>query len=132
MTEKDGQVQGFGGPAAVGRTTQTTGKPEVLRARDIIPGSPAPILELQLTPTSKPKSQNWCGDIPQFDLAEDIMAEQRRLTAGRRTRPGNSSRQRAEPEPEAPTQNREGPGWDPIVADIVARDIERLCAPIFY
>ena len=75
--------------------------------------------------------------IPQFDLGEKILAEQRRLTATRRRAPGA-----IEIEPGTPAErehalhrisSHEGPTREQllqlqrIVADIVARDIERLC-----
>jgi hypothetical protein len=59
------------------------------------------------------------AQIPQFDLARQIMAEQRRVTAARRKRPGPA----AIPGPEPVT----GPSPGSVLAQIVARDIERLC-----
>jgi len=77
-------------------------------------------------------------EIPTYDLAENILAEQRRVAARRRRRPG-----KAEDEPVAPlvassvttgpqTFISEASSRDPlelqqVVAEIVARDIERLC-----
>jgi hypothetical protein len=64
-------------------------------------------------------------EIPHFDLAEEIMAEQRKITAIRRKAPGKKTEaQRSEPQvqptPELPEQEK-------IIAEIVTRDIERLC-----
>ena len=115
----------------------------MLRAKDIIPGSPV-----------KKNSSDGASraDIPQFDLAEDIMAEQRRLIAGRRKGPGGP----ACPSPPVPRPfsvavppeagllrrmnlpltgvmddgRWTSAAWDHVIADIVARDIERLCAPL--
>ncbi len=74
------------------------------------------------------------AEIPKYDLAEHILAEQRRVASRRRRGPGQSQ--------EAPAAPREEPaarvaGLEPspqdlaelqrIVAETVARDIARLC-----
>ncbi len=107
-------------------------KPDILRARDIIPGSDNPA----------PKAEGVSNtDIPRFDLAEDIMAEFRKQAAGRRKRPGTLQPADISPIPRpAPDlktvghpQSKYGfsngfsTASDPIIANIVARDIERLC-----
>ena len=69
-------------------------------------------------------------DIPKFDLAEQILAEQRKLSSVRRKGPGKRSKapipkeiypvaRIVEPLPMLPEQER-------IIAEIVARDIEHL------
>ncbi len=92
---------------------------DVLRAKDIIPGA------------RRSQIENEGGsDIPQFDLAEDIMAEQRRLIAAHRKGPSSVvtlptpvvSRWTMDERRETPLTE-----WDPVIADIVAKDIERLC-----
>lgn len=72
-------------------------------------------------------------DIPKFDLAEEIMAEQRKITAVRRKGPGKKA------ETEEVQLQSDLAGYsinqptaltleeDKIIAEIVARDIERLC-----
>jgi hypothetical protein len=108
-------------------------RPDVLRAKDIIPGA---------RPTGKVES-NGAVDIPQFDLAQDIMAEHRRLIASRRRSPssiiervpGIENRESSLPPKgrvEASVEHRVPSieftsQWDPIIADIVTRDIEQLC-----
>jgi len=74
------------------------------------------------------------GEVPAYDLAENILAEQRRAAGRRRRGPS-----RTEPEPAAvlarpgakvsvPDLASQGlPELRRIVAEIVARDIERLC-----
>ncbi len=70
--------------------------------------------------------------IPKFDLAEQIMAEQRKSTSVRRKGPAKRAR--------SPKQRREvdlvghaigaqpvSLGQDQVIADIVARDIDMLC-----
>ena len=93
---------------------------DVLRAKDIIPGSP----------TNDPADGSNKPDIPQFDLAEDIMAEHRRLTASRRKGPGGKAQYAVTPVMPSQAESYfspSAPKWDPIIADIVARDIARLC-----
>ena len=84
-------------------------------------------------PTARPLSRDGAG-IPIYDLAENILAEQRRAAGRRRRGPG-----RAEEEPVAVSGDASvsvsAPDWAPgdlpelqrLVAEIVARDIERLC-----
>ncbi len=78
-------------------------------------------------------------EIPTFDLAEHILAEHRRTAAQRRKAPGQTL---AEPKPKAASKHApvrahvveppSPPSQDmlelhQVVAEIVARDIERLC-----
>ena len=123
---------------------------DILRARDIISlhkqktrqksepqktgedateSADAPEISTQKAETLREKPQ-----IPKFDLAEEIMAEQRKITATKRKAPGKKIQaQKAQPqaepvgyttiEPPAPTLSEQ----DRIIAEIVARDIERLC-----
>ena len=71
-------------------------------------------------------------EIPRFDLAEEIMAEQRKITAIKRKAPGKKSKaEKAEPEAEPVGHIIEQPppalpDQDRIIAEIVAKDIERL------
>ena len=73
------------------------------------------------------------GEIPKFDLAEDIMAEQRKVTAIKRKAPNKKNEfQSQEPEVESTSYTIEQPApalseQDKIITEIVARDIERLC-----
>jgi hypothetical protein len=80
-------------------------------------------------------------EIPSFDLAGEIMAEQRRITAIRRRAPGGKTDvQRLKPEVQpvehiieepksALSESRKGylTEQEKIIAEIVARDIEWLC-----
>jgi len=103
-------------------------RPDILRAKDIIPGA--------ANPASKGDGVSNT-DIPRFDLAEDIMAEHRRLTAGRRKSPAGPAPVNLTPPPrlaQKPVVLRsygfsEGINAvsDPIIAGIVTRDIEQLC-----
>jgi hypothetical protein len=74
-------------------------------------------------------------EIPRFDLAESILAEQRRVTARRRRRreprqaqPEVLERENAAPQTAMPVPSPEElRELQQIVAEIVARDIERIC-----
>jgi hypothetical protein len=99
-------------------------KGDVLRARDIIPG------DGKNNPTPLPKEDKH--DIPQFDLAGDIMAEQRRLIAAKIKGPGKKiETEITQPRPaaarvvEQPLQVNE---QDNLLKEIVRRDIEKLIA----
>jgi UDP-N-acetylenolpyruvoylglucosamine reductase len=96
---------------------------DVLRAENI------------LSPYNKEKSSEQdlpATEIPKFDLAEQIMAEQRKVTAIRRKAPGKKTKTSdSQPRTQstgctfkqpAPTSLEKGI----IIADIVARDIEQL------
>ena len=70
--------------------------------------------------------------IPKFDLAEQIMAEQRKSASVRRKGPVKRVRPPMQPRKIEPISHaiRLQPvslGQEHVVAEIVARDIERLC-----
>jgi hypothetical protein len=91
----------------------------VLRAKDIIPGE---ALHRSETPDA--------GEIPRFNLADDIMAEHRKITAIRRKGPDAKGDMVPEEAPAAVrnhTVQDAGVERDEIIAEIVARDIEQLC-----
>lgn len=105
-------------------------KKDVLRARDIIPGGTK-----RDRPDSPPlpAAEQKQIEVPSFDLAEEIMANQRKITTIKRKAPGKKTtvekvRPQAErlgytiepPMPASPEEDR-------IIAEIVARDIDRLC-----
>ena len=99
-------------------------KGRILRAKDIIPGT-------GYQDTRESGSQDF--DIPQFNLANDIMSVQRRQNTIRRKGP-----EIAEYTEKKAEQKTKKTGWrlaggietqrDMIIAEIVARDIERFCA----
>ena len=123
----------------------------VLRAKDIIPPYDGEVTKAQdvqragqkrsaedaASEAGKPGQDQ--SAIPKFDLAEEIMAEQRKSTARRRKRPTISAREapsRIEAisrQPQAkPVSSAIGPPsptlseQEQIIAEIVARDIEKL------
>lgn len=123
-------------------------KADVLRAHDIIPatnkrtkGRPASRgpdkqkadpKDPTKTTAESANTQQTKNEIPQFDLAEEIMAEQRKVTAVKRKAPDKKPK----PPSQQPKTGRSGHTIEPpqaspsyesqIVAEIVARDIENL------
>ena len=97
---------------------------DVLRAKDIIPSRQS---------DAAVKTEGKAAAIPKFDLAEDIMAQQRKVAAMKRKAPSP----RIETKEEKPRIESAGhgierlvpelPERDKIIAEIVARDIEKLC-----
>ncbi|MCX5634930.1 MAG: hypothetical protein NTW55_03685 [Planctomycetota bacterium] len=105
-------------------------KADVLRAKDILPPyrDKPPQKDAATNPSEK-------MEIPKFDLAEEIMAEHRKVTAVKRKSPG----QKTEPKVQKPVgvaaRHTILPGQISsrqmqIISEIVARDIERLCKSI--
>jgi hypothetical protein len=97
-------------------------KSEVLRAQDIIPST-----EL------KAEKGNSANDgIPRFDLATEIMAQQRKLTSSRRKRPENQIPPTKEESPvKTPAASAKAPALRTcvhasVIAEIVRQDIQRM------
>ena len=72
------------------------------------------------------------SEIPKFDLAEQIMAEHRKITAIRRKGPAKKTKILKKPHPAESIAVNIKPGPvvsqpSQIIAEIVARDIENLC-----
>jgi len=132
-------------PATQNSTRETTQSAEAAEISTNEDTSPIPIEEIpakETTPLPKVVGINKKeetetlrekGEIPSFDLAEEIMAKQRKVTAIKRKGPGRKNEaQKLKPEtqpvehiieqskPVLPEQER-------IITEIVARDIERLC-----
>lgn len=80
-----------------------------------------------------PAAEQETTEIPQFNLAEEILAEQRKITAIRRKAPGVQKEPKLEALKAQPsghaTERSAGtePEQNSIITEIVARDIERLC-----
>ena len=105
---------------------------DILRAGDILP--PYRKKTPKQPEQQKPKQSSEKPEIPTFDLAEDIMAAQRKITAVRRKAPTPKTENLHQPirasiightieRPMSVTSQQEQ-----IISDIVRRDIERLCS----
>ena len=84
------------------------------------------------SPTRCEDAMQETGEVPKFNLAEQIMAEQRKITAVRRKGPGKMAKPPQKQHPAEsigrnvmPRPILSGPGQ--IISEIVARDIEELC-----
>jgi hypothetical protein len=118
----------------------------VLRAEDIIPRrdtasnqklhsaqkASAKTVAPQLAQKAPKGDDGTSGNsVPAFDLAEEIMAEQRKISAAKRKGPGTKN-QEAEKSVQLAEQNKPYPipkhlYSDNIIAEIVARDIKKFC-----
>lgn len=158
-------------------TDMEQSKPDILRARDIIPGIPSPyenatqqeagfqqtsesespppavlktsveqepggeniqeaqsekVKPVEDIPAVPVKPEQQRSEIPEFDLAEKIMAKQRKITAIRRRAPGKQDEaQSQEPEVESigytiGQPSSALPEQEHIIAEVVARDIEKF------
>ena len=106
---------------------------DVIRAQDIVPPyNKEKPREQSLPTTESPDEVLNTSEIPKFDLAEQIMAEQRKVTAIRRKAPGKKTKT---PDLQPRIQSavcvvrqpaRTLPEKEQIIAEIVARDIEKL------
>jgi len=101
------------------------GKVKVLRARDIIPGKDKPAGTLSADEHNQSR-------VPSFDLAERIMSEQRKATATRRKGPARNEAPPPERTEQSATSSKRGSmligsASDDVIAEIVKRDIVRLC-----
>lgn len=83
-------------------------------------------------PAIREDAMKETGEIPKFDLAEQIMAEHRKITAVRRKGPGKKAKAPKKPHPAESIARNVKPGSislgpEQVIAEIVARDIENLC-----
>ena len=101
-------------------------KPQALRAQDIIPS----VKEGNSSGTAPDEKTEIA--VPQFDLAQEIMAQQRKATAERRKKPGGklpANREKTEINPSdrsVRAKTIQISTQDPAIAEIVARDIQRM------
>lgn len=95
--------------------------------------APLPRPAVSMNKKEEAETSEETPEIPSFDLADEIMAEQRKITAIRRKAPGQKTEaQRLKPETQIVDHSIEQPKpllseQEKIIADIVARDIEELC-----
>jgi hypothetical protein len=94
---------------------------------------PTPLMAA-VVEANKAKSNRQRGEVPQFNLAEQIMSQQRKATAVKRKAPAA----KGEPVQNPVTSNKSSgfmvsispriAGHAKIIAEIVARDIMELCS----
>ena len=126
-----------------GETAQSSDAAEISTYKDTISipietipakeTAPLPRPAVSMNKKEEVETSEETPEIPSFDLADEIMAEQRRITAIRRKAPGQKTEaQRLKPETQIVDHIIEQPKpllseQEKIIAEIVARDIERLC-----
>ncbi len=100
----------------------TKQKPQVLRAQDIIPSAEPKLVQ----------GNSTNGNVPRFDLATEIMAQQRKLTSSRRKRAENQV-QPAREDFQTKLSTESGKTFSlpssvyaSLIAEIVKRDIQRM------
>jgi len=123
----------FGEDGANGKPDGEPARPKIQPWTRPVPRAAAP---REPDPPSRP--DETARHIPTFDLGEKILAEQRRMTARKRRAPGNAHGAPSETGPASvralgPQRAGEPSAQDAIqleqlVAEIVARDIDRLCS----
>jgi hypothetical protein len=93
-----------------------------------IPQEPSPMMKAVVDANRQKRPEQGRSDIPVFDVSQKILAQQRQSTAAKRTAP----LKRRHAEISRPTHihtrleyNR--PPHNSLIADIVARDIDRHC-----
>lgn len=136
-TQKNPAIQN-----STGEKTQSADAAEISANEDTSPILIEEIPAKETTPLPKVVSVNKKeeaealqekSEIPHFDLAEEIMAEQRRITAIKRKGPGQKTeagKLKPETQPVDHIIEQQKPALseqEKIIAEIVARDIERLC-----
>jgi hypothetical protein len=95
------------------------------------PGKPKTANKLPDRDVSHPEQQD--SAIPKFDVAEEILADQRKISAVKRKAPGRKIEALSEQQDaKSPGHTIEQPPQilseqEQIVAEIVARDIQQLC-----
>ena len=131
-----------------GKSNPNSQKPSI-PIESVPPKEPPSLIEAVVQANKKVRSASQQADsnIPRFDLAEDIMAQQRKNNAQKRKSPidepkiesvkSESESMKPENEPVQPkVKPMEEPAAEPplkqpqtdqIIHDIVAKDIEKLC-----
>lgn len=123
--------------AAIPQTSAREGKKQEQPSKNINPPRQGQAQKRAMAskdvPADAPDAKRQGSKIPKFDLAEEIMAEQRRITGVRRKAPGKKIEAPGkEGEVESRGYTVEQPPQvlseqEQIIAEIVARDIQELC-----
>jgi hypothetical protein len=139
MDDLGHSVKGAGQSRNVAAGVPGAKRVKALRATDVMPPFDTRVAGDEETAVRSADSAALIArEIPKYDLAENILAEQRRVAAGRRRSPGRAAPAQgpASLSPE-PAWGDARPACEPmsvelaelqrVVTEIVARDIERLC-----
>lgn len=103
-------------------------KDDILRSEDIIPPFDKDPASQKI---KRPKQTKSRTDVPKFDLAGEIMAEQRKIIGIKRKSPEQKIEPLRTTDELKSKETTKGPVIEPIaeqvIKEIVARDIERFC-----
>jgi hypothetical protein len=117
------------GKEAAGRGSNSAG-PEKQQPRKI-PQEPSPIMKAVVDANRQKRPERGQSDIPVFDVSQKILVRQRQSATAKRTAP--LKKHPAEHNEPFHTQARRNrieynrPEHNSLVAEIVARDIDRYC-----
>ncbi len=107
---------------------------DILRAEDMLPPYTEKNRQQQkhLAKSNPMDTVQKAGEIPKFDLADNIMSEQRKTAAIKRKGPGRISKAINHKQDIRSTDHNIKPQsilsqQEQIIAEIVARDIQKLC-----
>ena len=113
---------------------EVAGAPKKKTSRKDVSASPEKAKAKAETKTAKSvAAERQAGDIPRLDLDKQILAEQRKVTSVRRRGPAGKSEAPDKTAQAASARRRavqavpELSEKDHVIAEIVARDIQRLC-----
>ena len=122
-------------PPLMGKTPAASEKPQIISQKSEPDKARVPIpIVTTGTPKNIPPTQKINSQIPKFDLAEDIMAEHRKISAIKRTAPGPKRIENVKDNKIESINNNIIPiqsakmfdNEDKLIAEVVARDIEKL------
>jgi hypothetical protein len=94
------------------------------------PLEPSPMMKAVVDANKKNDANRQTSEVPRFDIARKILSQQRKTSAARRTAPVKSqvneppALQRIHTRKERIDYTR--PGYKNLIAEIVAKDIDRL------
>ncbi len=96
-----------------------------------VPRELSPMMKAVVDANRQRRTERGASDVPVFDVAKKVLARQRQETAAKRTAPPKIPT--AKPAEQTQIQTRidqieyNKPSYNSLVAEIVARDVDRLC-----
>jgi len=95
------------------------------------PAEPSPLMKAVVDANKPGRADREASDVPSFDVAQKILARERQAAAAKRTaplRPQTAKVAQPAPAPAPKDQiEQHRPSYNGFIAQIVARDIHRLC-----
>ena len=95
-----------------------------------IPQEPSPMMKAVVNANKQKSTDREASGVPKFDVARKILAQQRKTTASKRKAPVKIQMDKTRQEQKILTRKDQidytRPGYNNLVAEIVARDIKKL------